>query len=351
MTDDRRAIIAEALEASEAENTPVETTSPEPVASEPAPAPEPAEAPSDEPTGEAAPNADKPAADKPTEATTTTQSADKAPQSWKPAERAKWATLDPTVRQEVMRREREITKTLGETAQARQFTNAFSQAVQPYAARIASMNVHPIQAVQELLKTDHILSTAPMTQRAGMIAKLIKDYGVDIRELDSVLSGQPQTDPVQSQVDKLLAQKLAPYENFMRQQEQMTQQQQQQTDSQIQQSLTSMSEDPKFNYFDDVRHEMGDIIELSAKRGVYLTLEQAYNKAVSLNPEISQLVNQQSQAQAAKVQATQQNSRAQRALAASRSVGGTPATVVTGSANPNDRRATIEAAFEGLGAR
>jgi len=350
MTDDRRAIIAEALEASEAENTPVETTTaPEPVSH--SPEPETVETPEGGAPAPETPASDKPASDKPTEATTPTQLVDKAPQSWKPAERAKWATLDPTVRQEVMRREREITKTLGETAQARQFAQSFSQTIQPFQARLSSMNMHPLAAVQELLKTDHILSSGPMHQKAGMIAKLIKDYGVDIQTLDGVLSGQPQQDPVQSQVDKLLAQKLAPYENFMRQQEQQRTHQQQQLDTQVAQSLDTMAQDPKFEYFEDVRKDMGDIIELSAKRGVYLTLEQAYTKAVALNPDINQLVTQQSQAQAARSHASLQNSKAQRALAASRSVGGTPSAVVTGTANPNDRRATIEAAFEGLGAR
>ena len=45
---------------------------------------------------------------------------DRAPQSWKPAEKAKWATIDPDVKQEIYRREREVTKTLSETAAARQ---------------------------------------------------------------------------------------------------------------------------------------------------------------------------------------------------------------------------------------
>ena len=96
--------------------------------------------------------------------------------------------MPPDVRQEIVRRERETTKVLGETAQARQLAGQFMQAVQPYQARLQSAGAHPIAAVQELLKADYILSSAPQNQRAAFMAKLISDYGIDVRELDTALA-------------------------------------------------------------------------------------------------------------------------------------------------------------------
>lgn len=88
---------------------------------------------------------------------------DKPPQSWRPAQKAKWAALDPEVRQEVIRRERDMERTLGSTVEARQLHQSFTQAVNPYMARIASLGVQPVAAVVELLRADHLLTTAPKT--------------------------------------------------------------------------------------------------------------------------------------------------------------------------------------------
>ena len=132
--------------------------------------------------------------------------------------------LDPDVRQEVIRRERDISRTLGETSQARQIANQFQQAVQPFMARIQSNGITPVQAVNELLKADHILSSAPAPQRAQYMAKLIKDYAIDIRALDDALAGTVVADPVQSTVEKLVEQRLAPFQQYIAQQQYAQQQ-------------------------------------------------------------------------------------------------------------------------------
>ena len=146
-----------------------------------------------------------------------------APQSWKPAQRAKWDALDPEVKQEVSRRERETTQVLNETASARQLASHFQQTVQPYMARIQSLGAQPLQAVGELLKSDHILSTAPPAQRAQFMAKMISDYGIDIQALDAALAGKAQPDPVDTRVNQLLQERLAPFQTYVQQQQQREQ--------------------------------------------------------------------------------------------------------------------------------
>lgn len=279
------------------------------------------------------------------------QNVEKAPQSWKPAQKAKWATLDPDVRQEVMRRERDISRTLGETAQARQIANQFQQAVQPFMARIQSNGITPLQAVNELLKADHILSSAPPPQRAQYMAKLIKDYGVDIRALDDALAGSVTVDPVQATVEKLVEQRLAPFQQYIAQQEEARQQAAAYQAQQTQMTVERMAQDPAFPYFQDVRHDMADVIDLSAKRGVYLSLEQAYQRAVAMNPEINQALAAQQASDAKKAAAQTANARAQRALNASKSVGGAPVGSVSNVPAGTDRRAALEAAFSAVEGR
>ena len=175
---DRRAAIEAAFSAQEEAPSIAPTPAPAPVAEKaPAPDAEPAApAPAEPPTTSAAPKDEAP--EKVEDDNEPKFSVDRPPQSWRAPQKAKWAALDPEVRQEVIRREREVTKVLGDTAQARKVANEFHQVVQPFAARFQALNVNPIQAVQELLKADYVLTSAPRVQKAQYMAKLIKDYDI-----------------------------------------------------------------------------------------------------------------------------------------------------------------------------
>ena len=266
---------------------------------------------------------------------------DKAPQSWKPAEKAKWATLDPNIRQEVLRRERQVTQALNETAQARGFANEFTQTIQPYMARIQSLGVAPVQAVGELLKADYLLSSAPPPQRAAFMAKLINDYGVDIQQLDLALSGQTQqTDPVQAKVDELLQQRLAPLNEFIQLQRSQAEIAAQSKAAEAAQEVQAMAANPtEFPHFERVRDQMADWIEFAQKKNIQMDLKTAYNKAVMSDPELSQLVVTQQQT-------LSQAAQAQRAKLASVSVSGAPSVTPRGSPPATDRRAIISQAFD-----
>ena len=271
-----------------------------------------------------------------TVADATARAVEAAPQSWKAGAKAKWNKIDPEIRQEVMRREKQTTQVLNESAQARQVVSQFQETIQPYMARINSVG-HPLAAVKNLLHADHLLSTSPPQQRAQIMAKMINDYGIDLQALDNVLAGNIKpVDPVESRVEQLLQQRLAPYQQLLAQQQQNEQQATQQLATTVQQ----MAQDPKYPYFEKVRQDMADIIELSARKNVPISIEQAYNRAIQLDPEINKL------SAAAKA-----NTLAQRAKKASSSVGGAPSGLLSGSSTAGDRRATIEAAFDAIGGR
>lgn len=269
---------------------------------------------------------------------------DKAPQSWKPAEKAKWAQLDPDIKQEVLRRERQVTNVLNESAQARSVASEFMQTVQPYMARVQAMGLPPMQAVNELFKADYLLSTAPTQQRAQFMAKLIQDYGVDIVALDAALSGAPVADPVDSKVEQLLQQRLAPFQQYLAQQQAVQQQQAALSQQQAAKTIEQMATDPKFPHFERVRQDMADWIEHAAKKNIVLGLEEAYNKAVMSDPVLSKQIATSNAAATA-------NAQAQRALRASKSVSGAPRTEFNGSPTATDRRAIIAAAFDQAEAR
>ena len=335
MDDDRRATIEAAMDS-------VEKAEPEVKVIEPVVQPEASTEPVQEELDLGTPKPETPEPEVKPEVKVET-----APQSWKATAKTKWDTLDPEIRQEVIRREKQTTQVLNETAQARQLAQQFNQAVQPYMARLASVNAHPIAAFQELLKSDHILSTAPKAQRAQLMAKLIQDYDIDLPLLDTVLSGKPIADPVDSRVEQLLQQRLAPFQQLLAQQ----QQREQQENAQLAHTVETMATDPKYPYFARVRGDMADIIELMTKRNVPITIEQAYNKAIQLDPEISAEVAARSVTSKANETAARANAIAQRAKKASVSVGGAPSGGLLGSPTGNSRRDTIMAAFDAIGGR
>lgn len=350
---DMREALNAAFDEEAKDEPPVEATPVEEV-----PASEPAETdPAEAPAGEVqAGGSDEKASEKPAGEKAPVQAApaaqeldgkgfhrvDRAPASWKKEAKGEWAVLPLQARQEIHRREMEVQKVLNETAPIRQEIQQFKEAVSPYMARIQSLGATPIQAVSHLLQADYSLATGTPQQKAQFIDKLLQDYNVDIAELDAAISRRLRGQPQQSQpqgfdpnqisqlVQQQLQQALAPIY-------QQRQQQEQQIVQQAAMTVEQMALDPKYPHFEAVREDMADLMELNSRRGIYISVEQAYNKAVGMNPELS-----------AMQQATQLNQSARRAAAAAVSVSGAPAGggqqthVTTG-----DLRADIEAAFGG----
>lgn len=275
----------------------------------------------------------------------------KAPQSWRPTVREKWASLDPEVQQEVIRREREVAQVLQQTAevrtfaeQARDFLDQFQQVVSPYEAQIRAEGSEPLKAIDNLFRTAMVLRTAPPPMRAATIAGIIRDFGVDVelvaQALDRGVGPQHFQQPQQMQpprdprVDQLF-QRL----------EQAEQQRAQQTTRQAVETVEAFGE--KHEFFEEVRETMADLVEVKAKQGVALSVDDAYTQACMLHPEVSKVLRQREAAAAAKARSAS----TQRARAAGQSV--RPSTVATGKPvqrreDEDDRLADIRQAWDEL---
>ena len=210
----------------------------------------------------------------------------KPPASWKPAAREHWATLPPAVQAEIARREGDTTRVLNETTEARKFRETFQAAVTPYEAMLRSEGSDPIQAVSSLLETARQLKSGSPQQKAAMVAQIVKGYGVPIEVLDAALAGQPyqgQQAPHDPRVDQLFAQI-----------EQAKQQRVQQEAQAADDAVTAFGASKEF--FDDVRDDMADIIEMSERKGKKLDLDTAYNRALRMNDEIVAVMRQREEA-------------------------------------------------------
>jgi len=125
---------------------------------------------------------------------------------------------------------------------------------------------------------------------------------------------------------------------------QREQAQRQQQQEQINHTVESMALDPKYPHFDDVRGDMADLIDLKARQGIDLSLEDAYSMATRMNPDVYAQMSRQTNLQSA----NQQHQQAIRAKNAASSVSGSPAAGGSGQFVGNgDLRSSIEAAFGG----
>jgi hypothetical protein len=256
----------------------------------------------------------------------------KAPQSWKPEMREKFAALPPEVQQEVVRREREITNALNESTEHRKASAKLREVIGPYEGMIRAEGGNVYSAISSLMQTAQALRTSPPAHKAQLVAQLVNQFGVDIGMLDQALAGQaPHGQPATSQIDPRQAVREE-IENYRQQAEA---QRSAAAYREAQSETVSFAESHEF--MEDVRTRMATILEVNAREGVVVSMEEAYNEACSLHPEVSKIVRQR---EAAKAASTGTSATA-RSKTASSSVRSSPVSGIEGADKPEGLRGDL----------
>lgn len=234
--------------------------------------------------------------------------AGKAPDSWKPAAREAWADIPEGARAEIERREKEISAGLQSAAEKSKLGDTFLEAAQPYQALMAADGVtDPVAGAQNLFQTYATLKMGQPIQKAQVVADMIKHHGIDIATLDSLIVGESVSDATGSVQDQV-QQAMQP---FMQQMQEVPRQQEK---ARMQSELGEFAKGKEF--FNDVHIDMADLMDLAANRGQAMTMQQAYDKACQINPEV------QSALEVRKTQKAAEDMR--RKQAASTSISGAP---------------------------
>jgi hypothetical protein len=264
-----------------------------------------------------------------------------APQAWKPEAREAFKALPPIVQQEVARRERDVARYVQETAQIRQHFDSFVDTCRPYGQLIALDGGDPMKTFGEYLKTGAVLRLGTPTEKAHAIAQAVRQFDVNIGALDTALAqlfgGQvPQQGFQQPQTfkDPRLDELLGAIEQTKAQREQELEHRQLT-------EINTFRTNPKNEFFDDLRPDIADLLEINARRGVKMTLDEAYTRAAAMHPEISKVV-QQRRTQEAVTRQKQLIDQKRRA------VSGAPGAPLprTNGADPDDLRSVISAAMD-----
>lgn len=207
----------------------------------------------------------------------------KAPASWSPAAREDWAKVPKQVQETIAKREREMSATMQETAQARQHQTAFNNMMQPFQPMFLAQGVKdPMQGVYEILQTSAKLQNGTPHAKAATMAGMIKQFGISIRDLDDAIVGNapaaeaaadPRLDAMTKQINDMQG-------YFTRQNTD-----QQNTVNQETEKFLNENEFAK-----DLRTTMADFMDIAGRQNQRLTLQEAYDRAINTRPDIVEIL-------------------------------------------------------------
>lgn len=217
--------------------------------------------------------------------TNTEVNVEKPPASWSPVARETWANVPKEARDEIAKREQQTQSALQESAQARNFSNAFGDMAQRYTGFISANSGNPLQEVEGLLQTASIMQNGTQVQKAQMAADLIKNFSIDISTLDDVLVGQAP----QEEVPDAVSQRLNQLEGYFKQQQQQQHAAVQQQQAVVAQEVNEFIATHEFA--PDVRTTMADFMDIADRTGQPISLDEAYNRALVTRPDLQQIIN------------------------------------------------------------
>jgi len=220
----------------------------------------------------------------------------KAPESWKPAIREHWKGIPKEVKEEISRRETEISRALQRASGHRKLADEYANLIRPYEKYIRLANSTPFQAVDNMLRTAAHLADGTPTQKAQVIRDIIKNYDVDIGILDSVLAGEELPGSANDSVIQAMEKRFAPMLKFFEEAQGNQKSYQESQSAKIEREIEEFSNDKSHEFYSDVRETMADLIEVAERRGLTMTLQEAYDKACQLTPDIAKIVSQRSMA-------------------------------------------------------
>lgn len=260
------------------------------------------------------------------------------PQSLNPAEREVFAKAPPEIQRALQRIDQTARQALSESAPARKFQQEFAQATHAYQPMLQRAGLNPIQAVQSAFNTIDQLQSGTPQSRAQVFHALMQAYPTDLEALAVQIERGPQAQP-QGQQPPLNEEAL------MQKWEQRQEQKRLQASSARQeQEIQRFAEDPGNEFFGDVGHEMLAMLQAAKARRVELSLKDAYDRACRANPEVWDIVQKRSRAEAAKATTAS----TQQARLAASSVKSTPSTGASQVRPPRNHREMVEAAWDAL---
>ena len=256
---------------------------------------------------------------------------DEAPKGLSIGMRENWKNLDSQTKDEFKRYEERIGGMAQKYAHDARRAQAMDKVMQPY-SQLMQMNGGPQNILPGLLQTGAALQTGNEVERARTVAGLISQFQVNPAQVAGFLKGESVEPSQNEQMQQMVNQQMAPVQQELHQLRQRDMQMRQQGQEQIKGKIREFAQANEF--YGDLSETMADIMDVAARNGREMGLQEAYDAAAWQHPEIRKvMLARQSQGQ------VQQRKRA------ASSIHGTPGGEGS-SAGPADLRSTLEQAFQ-----
>ncbi len=215
-----------------------------------------------------------------------------APMSLPADAREAWKDTPPAMRSAIQKREQQYEQGIRKYAHQAKRAEQMDAKLAPYQPLFSANGNKPGELIDTLLQTATTLQMGSPMQKADMMNRLINNFGVDIQMLDNLIVGN-NTPEMQTQ--QQMQQMMQPFQQQMQQlqtqQQQFYQQQNQQLETEALSSVEQFANDPANEFYNEVSPLMADLMDLEANKGGSLTLQEAYDKAVSMTPAVQAIIN------------------------------------------------------------
>lgn len=225
------------------------------------------------------------------------------PSSYTPEGKAAFAKADPAIQKEILKRESDFHRYYKEVEplkQAANFGQEIYKAIKPFEEAIRSWGVPPAQAIQALFNADHKLTHGSPSEKIQAFAELAKGYGIDLSQ------GLPESKPLDPNVEYLQRQNQQALQAAQAAQQRIQQLEATHAEERKaaeQAQLNSVIEQAKQGkpHFDELKYEIGMILQSSIDRNQPISIDQAYEAAMWQSPthRAELLAKQQADAEAA----------------------------------------------------
>lgn len=255
------------------------------------------------------------------------------PASWKKDYHEAWGAADDRMKEYAWKREEEMKAGVQPFIEKARFADSMNEVIAPHLNTMRGLNIQPAAAVKALLEADHILRYSAPQEKLQYFARLAQNYGIDLGQVQQAGPVDANYYALQNELNSVRGEMAG-----------WKQAQEEQRNQSLLGEIANFSQ--KAEHFEAVRPAMVQLLQ----GGMAQTLEEAYDKAIRLNPEIFDAVQQGKQASMDAGRRAAADSAAKRARAAAVSVkGSTPGTATTSKAN--DRRTMLAEQFDAINER
>ena len=259
------------------------------------------------------------------------------PASWKKDYHEDWKAAPDRLQEYAWQRENEMKAGVEPLISKAQFAGQMQEVLNPYMSTIQGLGIDAHGAVKALMEADHSLRYSEPQEKYQVLARLAQSYGINLADIGD----QPQLAPTDPTIWALQNE----LNNVRGEVQGWKQAQEEQQNQSLLGEINTFSQAAE--YFEEARPVMIQLLQ----SGVATDLNDAYDKAIRLDPTLFDSVNASQQSGVDALKRAASNKAAKSARAAAVSVKGSTPGTTSANTKAQDRRSLLAEQFDNLSDR